>query len=57
LIADHKRNGKCKHLVNVIIEECPGVSAEGLRALKIALMKAQSNKGNKQLNDMMSAAK
>ena len=57
LIANNKRHGNCKKLVNVIVEDCPNISPEGMRALKIALMKAQANQGNQHLNSMMSAAK
>jgi len=57
LLSDHIRAGKCKYLANVIVEDCPKISDDGRRVLKIAQMKAQGNKGNATLNSMMGAAK
>jgi len=57
LLSDHIRAGKCKYLAKVIIDDCPKISEDGRRVLKIAQMKAQGNKGNATLNSMMDAAK
>jgi hypothetical protein len=36
IICDYIKNGKLKHLSNVIIEDCPKVSEDGRRILRIA---------------------
>lgn len=57
LLSDHIRAGKCKYLAKVTIDDCPKISDDGRRVLKIAQMKAQGNKGNATLNAMTAAAK
>lgn len=57
LLGDKIREGKCKYLARVIVEDCPKVTDEGRRVLKIAQMKAQGAKGNETLNKMAQAAK
>ena len=57
LLSDYIRGGKCKHLANVIVDDCPKITDAGRRALKIAQMKAQGKKETNKLDKMMSAAK
>ena len=57
LLSDNIRGGKCKNLCSIILEECPKVTEDGRRILKIAQMKAQGNKGNAKLNQMAHDAK
>lgn len=57
LLADKIREGKCRFLAKVIVEDCKNVSDEGKRSLKIAQMKAQGAKGNDAIHQMANAAK
>ena len=42
LISENIRNGRCKRLGNVVVEDCRKVTADGHRILKIAQMKAST---------------
>ena len=42
LISENIRNGRCKRLGNVVVEDCRKVTADGHRILKIAQMKVSS---------------
>jgi hypothetical protein len=56
LISDKIKEGKTKYLAKIVLEDCPKVTDEGKRCIKLATMKAQSNKGNETLNTMVKTA-
>ena len=55
-ISDFIRTGKLRRLSNVIAQDCK-ITDAGYRALKIAMMKAESFKGDQKVQNMMAAAK
>ena len=56
LISDKIKEGKTRYLSTVIMDDCPKVTDEGKRCIKLATMKAQSNKGNEYLNHIVKTA-
>ena len=56
LIADKIKEGKTKYLSTIIMDDCPKISDEGRRCIKLATMRAQQNKGNEALNQIVKTA-
>ena len=56
LLADFIKQGKLKYLGKVGVTNCPKITEDGHRVLKLATRRAQSNKGDPKLNKMYAAA-